>query len=106
MTSYEIPLVAGNQTFTVSLGEIEYRMRLVYRDAIDGGWVLDISDEEGAAILLGLPLVTGADLLAQHRHLGIGGGGALWCFTTGGTDAVPTFDNLGGLSHLAWTPDA
>jgi hypothetical protein len=106
MTSYEIPLVAGNQTFTVSLGEIEYRMRLVYRDAIDGGWVLDISDEEGTAILLGLPLVTGADLLAQHRHLGIGGGGALWCISTGDADAVPTWDNLGDLSHLMWTPDA
>lgn len=105
-TVYEIPLSGAHQSFSITLGSVDYRLRLIYRDMPGAGWVLDILDTSGVAILSGVPLVTGVDLLSPYRHLGIGGGGSLWCFTDGDADAVPTFENLGGLSHLAWMPDA
>lgn len=102
-TTYEIPITpASNQTFAVTLGDTVYRLTLQWRAAIEAGWVLDIAAEDGTALASGIPLVTGADLLAQHRHLGIGGGGALYVATDGDQDASPTFESLGATSHLYW----
>lgn len=106
---YEIPLQPGTpQTFLVTLAGREYRFRLVFRSAIGaaelGGWVLDISATDESAILSGLPLVAGADLLAGHAHLGFGG--ALVVYTDGDPWAAPTFDGLGVLSRLYFvTPE-
>lgn len=63
-----------------------------------GGWVLDIADSANNPLVQGIPLVTGCDLLQQFGHLGIGG--ALWVLTDGDPMAVPTYHNLGSLSHL------
>ena len=65
-----------------------------------GVWVLDIADASGNDILSGLPLVTGADLLAQYGYLGFGGG--LWVQTASAPDAPPTFDNLGDDGQVYW----
>ena len=100
---YPIPLQPGvPQTFSISLGEVTYQLSLRYRNDPTGlgGWVLDIDDQLGNQLLYGIPLVTGADLLAQHRHLGFGGG--LYVQTTDNPDAVPTFDDLGGDGVLYW----
>jgi hypothetical protein len=35
-------------------------------------WCLDIMDSTGADLIKGIPLITGADLLAQYRYLGLG----------------------------------
>ncbi|MCL7680226.1 hypothetical protein M8369_40485, partial [Klebsiella pneumoniae] len=35
-------------------------------------WCLDIMDSSGADLIKGIPLITGADLLAQYRYLGLG----------------------------------
>lgn len=100
MTIQVIPLSAANQTFTVQLGLIEYRLRLIYRDADEAGWVMDISDAEDTPIVAGIPLITGANLLAQYGYLEIGG--ALYMATDADPDAVPTFENLGGAAKLYW----
>ena len=100
-TIYEIPLSPEPQRFSISLGDIEYQLRLSYQDAPEGGWLLDISnssDNPGAPIVAGIPLVTGADLLEQYRHLGIAG--ELWVSTDADSDAVPTFANLGRAGRL------
>lgn len=93
-----IPTQARAQSFGIDIGQTSYRLRLVYSDAPEGGWVLDIRDEDDAPIICGIPLVTGANLLGQHAHLGLGFG--LYVGNTDGRDDVPTFDNLGTTSNL------
>jgi hypothetical protein len=100
---FEIPLSPNPQRFTISLSGTEYQLTLAYRSAPGGGWVLDISDKQGAAIVQGIPLVTGADLLAQYKHLGFAG--RLWVQSSVNPDDVPTFDNLGNASFLFWVTD-
>lgn len=97
-TTYEIPLSAEPQSFSITLGSTEYRLSLQYLDTTEGGWLLNIADTSGNPIASGLPLVTGHDLLEQYAYLGIGG--ALYVGTDADPDAVPTFDNLGTASHV------
>lgn len=61
-------------------------------------WVADLSDENGNAIISGVALVTGADLLEQFGYLRFGG--QLVVQTDHDTDAVPTFTNLGTEGHF------
>jgi hypothetical protein len=100
MNVYEIPLSAQPQTFTITLGGIDYRLTVQYREASGAGWILDIGDSFGGPIVNGIPLVTGVDLLAQHRHLGFGGG--LRVQGAKNPDDVPTFGDLGVGSKLYW----
>lgn len=100
---YEIPLSPDPQTFRVTLGGVDYRLRFTYREATAGGWVLDIMDSEGGALVQGVPLVTGADLLEQYQYLGING--ALYVQGSPDPDSVPTFENLGTESLLFWVPN-
>jgi hypothetical protein len=61
-------------------------------------WVADLLDATDSAILQGVPLVTGANLLEQFSYLGLGG--QLLVQTEGDVDAVPTFENLGSEGRL------
>lgn len=97
-TVYEIPLSPSPQTFTVSLGGKSYQLTVQWRDAVEGGWALDIADSAGKPLVQGIPLVTGANLLDQFAYLGIAG--QLRVQTDNDPDAVPAFDNLGNTSHL------
>jgi hypothetical protein len=98
-TVYEIPLVAAPQRRTVSLAGVTYSLVVAW-NAATGGYVLDIADSDGAAILSALPLVTGVDLLAPYAYLGLGG--ALYVQTDHDPDVVPAFDTLGAASRLYW----
>lgn len=104
MSVYQIPLSPGvAQGFVAPLaGGVAYNFRVFYVDAPDGdgGWMMDISDSLGNPLLAGVPLVTGADLLAQYAYLGIGG--TIYVITDGDPSAPPTFQNLGVNSHLAY----
>lgn len=100
MSIYEIPLTPDPQVFTITLSGTVYQLTVQYRNIDQGGWVLDIADNAGNPIVQGIPLVTGADLLSQYKHLGFAGG--LYVQTTDNPDAVPTFDNLGTGAHLYW----
>jgi hypothetical protein len=91
MAIFGIPLQAQPQTFTITLSGVVYTLTAQYRPGV--GWVLDIEDNQGNAIVQGIPLVTGANLLAQYAYLGFVGG--LWVQTLTDPDAVPTFENLG-----------
>jgi hypothetical protein len=105
---FEIPLQSGNQTFIITLGTVAYTLAVLWRDPL--GYFLDIADSQGNAILQGLPLVTGGDLLGQYAHLAIGGtvgAGTLTVVSDGADPLVPpTYENLGTASHLYWTPGA
>ncbi len=98
MTVVEVPLTGQAESFSISLGGVSYQLTVIYRAAAEGGWVLDIADANGVALVGGIPLVTGCDLLEQYAHLGFAGGLAVQ--TDHNPGAVPTFDNLGSTSHL------
>lgn len=102
---YMIPLQVGApQTFSITLNGKAYQFTLKYRNVDQGGWVLDVQDSAGNDVVNGIPLVTGANLLAQYAYLGFGG--SLWVQTPGNADAVPTFENLGQDALFFWVPDA
>ena len=98
MAVFEIPLTPAAQTFSISLGGTSYQLTLMWRDATMGGWFLDIADAASNAIISGVPLVPGVNLLEQYAYLGIGGG--LVVQTDNDPDAAPTYDDLGVTSHL------
>jgi hypothetical protein len=100
----ELPVVPSqSQRFRQDLGGATYNFRLTYNAAQDGCWVMDIGDENSVVLVAGIPLVSGVDLLAQHRHLGFTG--SLVVTTDRGAGEVPTFDGLGETSHLFFIPD-
>lgn len=92
MTPFEIPLSPKPQSFFIQLGEPTYSLTVKWND-VASCWVLDIADADQVPVLAGIPLVTGVDLLAQHRHLGFSG--SLVVQTDNDADAVPTLGNLG-----------
>lgn len=97
MTSFEIPLSAGPQRFSLPLNGIDYGFTL-YWNTISQNWVLDIDGDDGQPVAHGLPLLTGTSLLDQFEYLGIGG--ALVVQTDSNLDAVPGFDELGVTGRL------
>jgi hypothetical protein len=97
MTSYEIPLSAKPQTFSIALGGVTYKMTVRW-NLPAAAWMLDIADATGSPMVGSIPLVTGADLLGQYAYLGFTG--KLIVQTDYDADAVPTFDNLGTTGHL------
>ena len=98
MSNYEIPLSPTPQTFNIALAGTTYQLTLRWNDAPQGGWALDIADDNGGPLLSGIPLVTGADLLAQYAYMGFSG--KLIVQTDNDPAAAPTFNNLGQNSHL------
>jgi hypothetical protein len=100
---FEIPLVPGRQRFRTTILGVDYNFSLAFANCPGGGWFLSIADANSVPIINGLPLVTGADLLAQHRALELGFG--LWVGTDGAPQQPPTYASLGTTGHLyAVTP--
>lgn len=95
---YEIPLTPEPQRFSIPIGATTYNLRFGWNENDMGGWFMDIADDAENPILMGIPLVTGSNLLEQFAYLGIEG--KLQISTDTDSDAVPTFDNLGLASHL------
>ena len=69
MKAVEIPLVADNQTFATTINGSVYHLSVIWRGEY---WVLDLADSNGSAIISGIPMITGADLLAQYRYMDLG----------------------------------
>ena len=102
-TPVEIPLTPNAQNFTIPLGILDYELTFRWNDQDEGGWYMDIADSTGNPLVQNIPLVTGADLLAQYKYLGIPG--QLKVQTDHNTNAVPTYANLGSNSHLYFIPN-
>jgi hypothetical protein len=96
-TAYEIPLTAVAQDFTIALGGVTYTLTVFWNRAATC-WMLNIADALGAPLVMGIPLITGTDLLRQYAYLGISG--SLVVQTDYAVDNIPTIDNLGTDSHL------
>lgn len=97
MTTYVVPLSSTPQTLSIALAGTTYRLRVSW-NWVGQSWVLDLADVNESAIIDGIPLVTGADLLAQYGYLNLGG--QLVVQTTNDATAVPTFSDLGTQSNL------
>jgi hypothetical protein len=100
-TPYLIPLQPANQRFTITLAGVRYQMTVRWND-MNQAWTLDLADANANAIISGIPLVTGRDLLAPFGYLGIGG--KLIVQTTNDAGAVPTLANLGSTGNLYFLP--
>lgn len=103
LTNFLIPLVNVPQTFNIDLAGVTYNLTCRWNDSFEAGWLLDIADSAQNPIVSGLPLITGANVLAGLDYLGIDG--TLFVFTNGDPNAVPTLDNLGIDSNLYFTTD-
>lgn len=97
LQAFEIPLKSNNQRLVVTLGNVQYRLTVVWCHAAQA-WTLDMADINNVPIVTGLQLVTGADLLGQLTYLGFTG--KLVVQTDSDVLNVPTFTNLGTLGHL------
>ena len=104
MAIFEIPLKPFAQTISIQLGAIDYNITVYWNDAPDGGWTIDFFDANANPILCGLPMVTGANLLAQYSYFNFGG--VLFCGTDGDLSIPPTYTDLGTTAHLWWQPNA
>lgn len=95
---FKIPLTNTPQRFAIELAG----MSLIVVSRWNGeapAWMLDFYDEaSNEPLILSLPLVSGADLLYQHQHLGIPG--QLIVYTDGDEFAPPTLENLGQEANL------
>ena len=69
MTISEIPLSPENQRFSISVAGQSLQMA-VTGVLLSGVWILWIAAVRD--LIKGIPLITGADLLAQYRYLGLG----------------------------------
>lgn len=95
MAISEIPLSPENQQFSISLVGQSFQMAVTWRAAF---WCLDIMDSSGADLIKGVPLITGADLLAQYDYLGLGF--SLYVGCDNPANENPTEADLGINSHL------
>lgn len=103
----EIPTQPGRPfTERVSLLGVTYTLIFNWH-IVQQCWVVDFYDEAGEiGILLGMPLVTGCDLLEQFGYMPLGAQTILTAMTIGPglpPDTVPTFRNLGIDGHLYTT---
>ena len=95
MSVSEIPLAPDSQNFNITLAGVDYQMRVVWRGAC---WFLDLMDSTGTLMIGGIPLITGADLLAQYHYLNLGF--SLYVVCDDPASENPTQFDLGFNSHL------
>lgn len=96
MTVYEIPTQQGNQQLGITLAGVAYNLVLRWNDS-NASYILDIYDATGNPIVTAIPLITGADLLAQYEYLQLGG--ALIAQTDSSV-LPPGYTDLGSIGHL------
>ncbi|WP_413702981.1 phage baseplate plug protein [Raoultella ornithinolytica] len=95
MAISEIPLYPENQQFSISLAGQSFQMAVTWRVVF---WCLDIMDSSGTDLIKGIPLITGSDLLAQYKYLGLGF--SLYVGCDNPANVNPTEADLGINSHL------
>ena len=102
MTTYAVPLSPSPKKFSIFLSGTEFNLTFTWCGPANC-WIMDIADVNDVPLLEGVPLVTGADLLAQFGYVGVYG--QMIAQTDNDPGAVPTFDNLGITSQLYYLSD-
>jgi len=93
----ELPLIASQQTLSVTLNGVQYQLRLTWNPPAEV-WLMDVSDPDGVAIAQGIALTAGADLLEQLEYLELGG--AIVTATDSDLNIPPSQTNLGDQGHV------
>jgi hypothetical protein len=106
-TNVEIPTQPGRPfSESVTLNNVTYFLEFHW-NTVAKVWTVDFYDETGtAALLRGVALVTGCDLLEQFSYLTLGAKLVLTVMTIGPglpVDTVPDFFDLGVDGHLYGT---
>jgi hypothetical protein len=96
MATYEIPLTPEPQKLVIELAGKTYSL-FVYWNFAASCWMLNIFSEFDGAILTGIPLVVGSNLLEQYAYLELGGS---LIANTGDDTGPPSYANLGTIGHL------
>ena len=91
----EIPLNPDNQMFNIEIAGTRWRMSVIWREV---WWVMNLADSSGNALINGIPLVTGVDLLAQYAWLGFHFQLSVSCDDS--AQVYPGKTDLGIRSHL------
>lgn len=100
MSNYELPMSdEPSQEFICELDGIKYLFR-VQLNVRGDFWTLDVNTVDDEPIALGIPLVLGADLLANERFIH----GVLFLAGYSGKGVDPTGDTLGEYG-LIWSDD-
>lgn len=100
---FKIPLINIPQRFAIELAGRSLIVVSQWNDEAPA-WMVSFYDEAtNEPLILSLPLVSGADLLSQHQHLGIPG--QLIVYTDGDEFAPPTLENLGQEANLYYLVD-
>ena len=95
MNISEIPLSPDNQQFAINLAGTTYQIRIIWRDPC---WCLDLMLSDQTPVATAIPLLFGADLVAQYASLGLG-----FSLVVGSDNAEPgdpTQTDLGINTHL------
>lgn len=101
---FRIPLEPAPQRFAIELSGVPLLVVCRWNEAMTN-WELELLDgETEVSLVASLPLVTGADLLAQHPHLGIPG--QLLVSGQGEEETTPTLENLGSTVDLYYVVPA
>jgi hypothetical protein len=98
MRTIEIPLTPEPQIFSIQFGQKSYRLRFAYANVVDGGWFLDVFDDDNNPLVCGIPLITGLDLLAPYYYLEIPA--MLILVNKTKPFQVPAFEELGTVARL------
>lgn len=94
---FEVPTNPFNQYLSTSLAGVTYYILLQWNPASEC-WIMQIQDQNQNVLASGVPLITGADLLAQLDYLGIGGG--MIVQSDNDPQEVPNYSSLGSTGHL------
>ncbi len=100
---FKIPLDNVPQRFAIELAGRSLVIVSQWNDEMPA-WTVDIIDgDTEEPLIMCLPLVSGADLLAQHEYIGIPG--QLIVYTDGDELSPPTLSNLGQEANLYYLVD-
>lgn len=97
---FSIPLYSGAQQFLVTLDNKTLQIRLIWREAPEGGWFIDFFDVDETPILCGIPLRCGHNLLGQYEYLSLG---KMQAMINNDDSRDPTYDDMGNNLELYWT---
>lgn len=107
MTTVEIPVVADEVAFSLraELDGAFFGLSFRWNDRASV-WLLDITDDDGADVVLGLTLVTGVPINAGLTHVPAAPAGLLTVLDTEGRGGTPGVDDLGTRYRVLFTPYA
>ncbi len=82
----------NHESQVLTLDGVRFRFD-TYTNKVDGCWYLDLFDEDDNALIQGIALVTGLDLLFPYRHLDVPAG-ILFVNDLAGPREDPTLDTF------------